>query len=46
MYNNARIASETTLQYPDTMENNLMDKQEKVWKNNAVLYENNGNNGD
>ena len=46
MYNNARIASVPTRQYPDTMENHLVDKEEKLWKNNAVLYENNGNIGD
>ena len=46
MYNNAQIASITTRQYPDTRANNLLDKQEKIWKNNAMPYENNGNIGD
>ena len=46
MYNNAQIASTAARQYPDTRANNLLDKQEKIWKNNAMPYENKGNIGD
>ena len=46
MYDNAQNASITTSQYSDTRASNSMDKQEKIWKNNSMSYDNNGNIGD
>ena len=46
MYDNAANSSKTTSQYSDALAGNSMDKQEKIWKNNSMFYENNGNIGD
>ena len=46
MYDNAQNSSITTSQYSDARAGNSMDKQENIWKNNSIIYENNGNIGD
>ena len=46
MYDNAQNESINTSQYSDPLAGNSMDKQEKIWKNNSMPYENNGNIGD